>query len=224
MDHHGFDQKWNRWAALSLMGGLVITIGGAVLVMILCPQPSWENQQTFVAAYHPLQSLIFVPSLALPLSIIAVLVGFHSSARPDAKPWTLLALVWGAVGATILCINYLIQGVFVPSLIKQSSGLVGALVSANPGSLFWTLELFGYGIVGLAMWGAAPLFSGPGIDRIIRWLLVVNGVGSILAGLGATVDSSWVLGPLGLGAVLVWNLLMIVLAALFLLRSRQEVG
>jgi hypothetical protein len=219
-DQH-LDRKWDRCAALAFLGGLVVSIGGAVLVMILCPQPPWTDLRAFVSAYHPLQSFIFVPSLVLPLSIVAVLAGLHAGARPEEKRWSSLALAFGIVGATLVCINYLVQGVFVPALVEQGSEVVGNLASANPRSLFWVLEMFGYGIVGVAMWTTAPLFRGPGVDRVLRWLLVVNGAGSSLAAVAVAVDSSWVLGPPGLAVVLAWNVLMVVLAVLLVRRSRH---
>ena len=70
------------------------------------------------------------------------------------------------------------------------------------------------------MWLAAPLFPGSGIDRLIRWALAVNGAGSLLAMLVAAFYPRWVLGPLGLAAVLAWNLLIIVIAVLLFRRSR----
>jgi len=216
--------KWGRYAAAVLFGGVVVTVGGAVLVAVLCPQPPWRGLSTFIAAYRPLQSFIFVPSLLLPLSFVVVLAGFHCGAKAEVKAWSASALAVGTVGAAILCLNYLIQGVWVPSLVKEGNDLVGALVSANPGSLFWALELFGYGIMGLAMWLAAPLFAGPGIDRLIRWALVVNGAGSLLAALAAVLDPRWVLGPLGLAAGLFWNLLIIALAFLLFRRSGPRHG
>jgi len=212
--------KWDRCAAAALFGSVIVTVGAAVLVAVSCPQPPWSSLPTFVAAYRPFQSFIFVPSPVLPLSFVVVLAGFHCGAKPEVKAWSASALAVGTVGAAILCINYLIQGVWVPSLVKQGSDLVGALVSTNPGSLFWALELFGYGIMGLAMWLAAPLFPGPGIDRPIRWALVVNGAGSLLAALAAVFDPRWVLGPLGLAAGLFWNLLIIALAGLLFRRAR----
>jgi len=213
-------RKWDRCAAAALFGSVVVTVGAAVLVAVLYPQPPWSGLPAFIAAYRPLQSFIFVPSLVLPLSFVAVLAGFHCGAKPEVKPWSASALAVGTVGAAIVCINYVIQGVWVPSLVKEGSDLVGALVSAKPGSLFWAFELFGYGIIGLAMWLAAPLFPGSGIDRLIRWALAVNGAGSLLAMLVAAFYPRWVLGPLGLAAVLAWNLLIIVIAVLLFRRSR----
>jgi len=221
MDQRGIDRKWDRGAALAFLSGLVITIVGAVVVMVVCPQPPWTGVHAFTTSFHPLQSLIFVPSLALPLGCVAVLVGLHSGASAGERRWGLLALALGIVGAAIVCINYLIQAAFVPALVRQGSEAVGILASANPGSLFWGLELFGYGIIGLGLWAAAPLFRRPGLDRAIGWVLTINGAGSFLAAAALAVDSSWVLGVPGLGLVLAWNLLMLALAVMLVRRSRS---
>jgi hypothetical protein len=221
MANTNYQSSWNRGAAIALLAGVIVSVAGAALVVVACPQPPWSDLQTFRSAYHPLQSFIFVPSVLLPLSFLAVLSGFHSQAKTEIKPWTFLASAMGGVGATILCVNYLIQGVWIPSLIRQDSDLVGMFASANPGSLFWTFELFGYAILGLAMWAAILIFQKSGLDRAIRWLIIANGAGSLGAALAAAVDSSWVLGPFGLGVVLMWNVLIVFLSILLIRRSRQ---
>jgi hypothetical protein len=216
--------KLTGYSAAALMASVLVTVGGAVSVMALHPQPPWTGLAAFMAAYHPLQSVIFLPSIILPLSFVGILAGLLVEARPAGKAWGVLALSTGVVGAAVLCTSYLIQGLWVPALIRQKSDLVGSLVSTNPDSLFWTFELFGYGIIGLGTWLAAPLLGRTGRDGIIRRLLVANGIGSMAAAIGYAISRDWVFEPLGLGGVLVWNALVFILGVMLFRRSSAKAG
>jgi hypothetical protein len=52
-------------------------------------------------------------------------------------------------------------------------------VAASPNSVMFALDNLGFFLQGLATLFLAPLFGGRRITNAIRWLLVVNGVGTI---------------------------------------------
>jgi hypothetical protein len=81
----------------------------------------------------------------------------------------------------------------------------------NPTSLGWSLEMYGYGIFGVAGAFAAPLFQTTGRQRFIRWLLVTNCIVSVVTATLVPLIPGWLLTPAGWVAGGVWNLLIIVL-------------
>jgi len=91
---------------------------------------------------------------------------------------------------------------------------------ANPRSFAWALEMYGYGIFGVASLFAAPIFDNQGRQRVIRILFIVNGVASIVAAFLVPLIPGWLLTVPGLTAGAAWNILLITLMAIVIREFR----
>lgn len=214
------------WAGVLLLVALPLSGPlGMVLVSAVAPQPPWTDAATFMRHYHPLQALPFLFGFVLLLAFPALQVALHLRARPAARPFTLLGVVFAAVFAALIAFNYIAQTALVPAAVARGDGALVALFSMNsPTAICWAIEMFGYGFLGVASLCALPALPGPGLERVSRILLALNGVISVLGAALTARDARWVLTPAGLVAFLAWNvvILAMVLALVLTLRGRAR--
>jgi len=120
----------------------------------------------------------------------------------------------------LVCLNYTIQVAYIPILVDENASILAFLAMTNPASLPWAIEMFGYCILGIATVFAAPLFSNRGLQAIIRWLLVLNGVLSVGGAVMFTVNSAETVSGLGIVGYVFWNALIVVIMLLVIIELR----
>jgi hypothetical protein len=109
-----------------------------------------------------------------------VLAGVHHHSEGTSKVWSLLALVFGAMYATLLGVLCFLQvGVVWPALARGAAADVAALVLADPNSLVQALYYFAWGLGGVAFICTGLCLRTPGLQRLVGWLWVVNGVANL---------------------------------------------
>jgi hypothetical protein len=206
------------------IAGAAATLAGVILsgpvalgvVHAVRPQPPWHDAARFVAALHPIQIAPYLGGIVLVIGAIAIVVGAHAVAAPELRPRTTLALVLAAVFGALISLNYLVQTTFLPGLVRAegaaSATAISALTMANPRSLGWAIEMWGYGYLGLATWLVAPVFRGERRGSVTAWLFVGNGVASVVGTAATVVSPAWLLGGPGLLAFAAWNVLLAALA------------
>jgi hypothetical protein len=130
------------------------------------------------------------------------------------------------VFAALIFFNYVVQTAFIPVLATEyapaNGPLLAALSMANPKSLAWALEMWGWGFLGLATWMIAPVFRGSGLARAARWAFVANGPISIAGATWTAIRPGWVMTSAGLIAFGLWNLLLLFMAGLALAIFRRK--
>jgi hypothetical protein len=114
--------------------------------------------------------------------------------------------------------NYVVQTTFVPGLVRGYTDLdahaVSAFAMANPRSLAWALEMWGYGFLGVATWLVAPVFAGNAVERATAHAFRANGVVSVIGALWTALQPGWVFTPARYLAFGAWNVLVFAMAAL----------
>lgn len=209
-------------SAWTLMVGVLLSGPLTVLwVSRVVPQPvEWEGIATYARAFHPLQLLTFGFGFLIVLGALGLLTSQHVLADPSRRVFSLLALVMGAVFASIISTNYMFQLAVLRANVAAGQ-LDGMQLFAfnNPDSMAMALEMLGYGFLGLSTWALAPLFGRRGLDGWIRWLGIANGVVSVLGtALQATVGLR---GIVGLVCYAAWNVLFAALCVLYVLHARR---
>ena len=127
-----------------------------------------------------------------------------------------LALVMGTVFFTLIFFNYSVQLVFIHQRIREievDAPLISAFTMVNPSSMSWMLEMWGYGILGIALALLIPCYSG---HSLLRWLLGLNMVVSLAGAIWMIFDVQWLFTSAGLILYGVWNLLLVVILLLIL--------
>lgn len=208
-------------SAATILCGVILSGPVAVgLVHAFAPQPPWQNTETFVRNYSWLQSLPYVFGFFIVGGFVLLMSGLNGTGREPLRPLEVTAVTMTGIFASLVFLNYVLQTTFVPQWITTSDPIVGVVTMANPRSLGWALEMYGYGVLGIATAFVAPLFDAHGRQGAIRSLLWANCVISVGSAAMLPVVPGWVLTPLGIAAGAFWNLLVAVLMVLIMLEFR----
>jgi len=123
------------------------------------------------------------PAMLLMLLLVALVAAVHETAPAAQKVYSLLALVFAAVAAAVLLINYYIQAAVIPvSLMKGQTDGWALFTQYNPNGIFIALEELGYLLVSLAFLCLAPVFhNGTRLEKSLRWLFLLSFAAAILS-------------------------------------------
>jgi hypothetical protein len=219
--------RWGKYGASMTLGGCLLSGPFSLwLVNATHPQPDWQGAQVFVEHAHPLQTLPFFLGFFLVGGFVVLLASLAASAPDAERAKALTSLVLTAAFAALVVLNYIIQTTFVPLLAQHQSAenapILAALTMSNPESLGWCLEMWAYGVLGVATWLAADLFGGSRVERAARWAFVANGPVSLGSAFATAWIPGWVLTTPGLFAFGAWNLLVVVMAGLSFMAFRAR--
>ncbi len=210
-------------AAATVLAGIILSGPVAVtLVEFLAPQPRWQDVSIFIDHYSWIQSLPYVFGFLIAGGFVFLLSVVVGTARDPQRPLAYSSLVFTGVSASLIFFNYVLQTAFVPLWLHQSEMLVSATTMANPNSLGWTLEMYGYGILGIATGFAAPLFNRTGRQGLVRILFVANCVVSLVGAVLVPMIPGWVLTSWGMILGAVWNLLVAIAMVVIILEFRPR--
>ena len=215
-------------AALTVAGILLSGPLGLLIVSAVQSSGPWQGPAAYVQTYHPIQTLPFFCGFLLVSGYVVMMTALHQIAEERHKTQTLIAVVFTAIFTTLIFFNYITQTTFVPALAKNYSPQLDPAITtfslANPLSLSWAIEMWGYAFLGIATMLAAPVFNRNRIERATAVLMILNGVMSIAGGVISAWDLGWVLTTPGLVNYMVWNVLVLALSILVIvsLRRRQN--
>ena len=133
---------------------------------------------TEIAAYIPRDFLWMYPGLLPAPLFVILLVGLHDRTPVDRKPFTRVALAFGAMAATILTAVYFVQLRFVqPAVLNGELDGLAPWTQYNPHGVFIVLEEAGYMLMGAAFLFAALALSAE--NRLMRAVRIVFLVGFV---------------------------------------------
>ncbi|HVZ39793.1 MAG TPA: hypothetical protein VHI13_10985 [Candidatus Kapabacteria bacterium] len=213
-------------AAISLCGLLLSGPIGMAVVAAVQSQPEWQGARNFVQHFHPIQIAPFLFGFALVGGSVALMAAVHVLGDRRHRARTVTALIFTATFAAFIFFNYLTQTAFVPSLAghysPESDPIISTFTLSNPRSLSWGIEMWGYALLGVATWLAAPVFNRGGIERACTALMVANGAASIAGAAIVVIDPGWLLNTAGMVCFIGWNILYaaMLLCIMRALRSR----
>jgi len=117
-------------------------------------------------------------ALSIAPFYVGLLCALHHRATLVDGLWTLVALGFGLVYASLVSINYALQLTVVRANPELFAGWTMVL---RPDSAFWALEVFGYAYMGLSAAALIPLLRRRG-PVLAAWMFGINGVASLLGG------------------------------------------
>jgi hypothetical protein len=199
--------------AASLLGPGVVFVDAAVRR----PQP-WSGPAAFLADWRWVQTLPPLLGFALLLGFVLFVAAARRldearGGRVDQVPVLLLTAIYGA----LVAFNYVANAVYVQHAAPEDLGAVSVLSMNNPRSLCWAIEMFAYALLGVVTWLLAPTFRE---ERAIALLLRTNGIVSVASAAWTVVDLAWVQTPVGLVFYALWNLLVVAIMVLVVVRFR----
>ena len=192
------------------MKNLVFQIGfwSAMLVTII-------NMSSTVARMTSFEMLSMGLGFLVVSIFVVLMTSVHYYAPDDKKILTMLGISFAILCAALLSINYYMQ----LTVVRWNS--LPMLAVNNPHSIMWSIEVLGYGFMGLATLFPAVIFSKGKLELAIRWLFVANAV----LGIGGIIGLVFVNNPMSLFAgLLVWDVvfpLMTLLLGIFFKRKMK---
>jgi len=206
-------------AALAVIAGILLSGPLALLTVALVhPQPPWQGPARFAAEFHVVQLLPYLGGFVLVGGCVALVATLCALAPPERRGRAGVALALAAAFAALILLNYVLQAAFVPALVSEyrpeDNALIAAFTMSNPRSLAWALEMWGYGVLGVATWAVAVVFGATRLERATAAAFRANGVVSVAGALATALWPGWELTVAGGVAFGSWNLLVIVMAAL----------
>jgi hypothetical protein len=218
------------------ISGAVINIAGIflsgpvsmLLVSLTHPNPAWQTPKLWAENFHPVQTMPFFGGFLLLVGYMLMIAAAHRLAEEKDKIYTQVALIFTAAFATLIFFNYINQTTFLPALAKnyrpEYDFLISTFSFSNPRSLCWAIEMWGYALLGLATCFAAPVFRQSTTEKTTAFLMLANGVISILGGFITSANLDWVFTQAGMINYVLWNVLVLFLAIFFLLSLRQRMA
>jgi len=211
----------------ALVGFILSGPVGFLLVQAIQPQPPWTSAVVFVANYNSLQNIPYWCGFILVGGMLMLAAAHYLSAQEEApldKLHILLALIWTTIFAALIFFNYICQVTFIHHLTRgyksEYDTAIAMLSMANPASLSWSVEMWGYAILGVATWLLSAFYRNK--SRAIYVLLILNGIVSVPSAVLFVLDERWLLTTTGLAGYFSWNLLMIVLLILVFRHSKYS--
>jgi hypothetical protein len=219
--------RMGMWSALCTLLGTLLSGPLAVIVLAkLHPQPPWQGAELFARSFHVSQTFPYFAGFFLVGGFVTLMASLHALATDEQKPRTAAALSFTSAFAALVFLNYIVQTTFVPNLARHydpdNAAILAQFSMANPASLAWALEMWAWGLLGVATWLVSTVFAHGKLDRLAASTLVANGVSSALSALFTALRPEWVMTPAGLVGFSIWNVLIFAMSTLVLLALRQR--
>lgn len=113
-------------------------------------------------------------SLLIPVPLVLAMLALHYAVAEEKKFFTHGALVFTAVYAAYVSLNYVVQLATVIPALLANAGETIRLLDQTPHSLFWDVDALGYIFLGLATLMAYPVFERKGAGRWARRFFLAN--------------------------------------------------
>jgi hypothetical protein len=127
-----------------------------------------------VANLVPHDYIWMYPATLLMGIFVVLLASLHQATPENRRLYSLVALVFGAMAASLLAVDYYIQiAALQPSILKGEFEGVALVTQYNPHGIFIALEELGYLLMSLAFLFAGIAFAhATRLERAVRWLLM----------------------------------------------------
>ena len=171
-----------------------------------------------ITATTALKIPALISGMLLIPAFIILMACIHDFAPRETKIYSRIGLLFAVGYSVLIGFNYYMQLTMADRSIYSAS-----FNMKDPNSTMWVIEVLGYGFMGLSTLAAAWVFRSGILEKLVRWLFVVNG----MLGLGGMIGYAlhWNMKVL-LGGLILWDIIMplstILLAVLF--RKRQHRG
>jgi hypothetical protein len=121
--------------------------------------------------------VLLTPSLFLGSSFLVLVVAVHQMAAPDRKIWSHSAVVFATAYTVLVSINYFVQLTWVmPRLAAGHTQGIEVFLFTPFDSFLYSVDILGYSFMSVATLFAARVFTGGGLERVVRLFLMANGL------------------------------------------------
>lgn len=121
--------------------------------------------------------VLLTPSLLLGSSFLVLVVSIHQLSSPDRQIWSHAAVAFATAYAVLISINYFVQLTWVaPRLAAGHTQGIEPFLFTPFDSFLYAVDILGYSFMSVATLFAARVFTGRGLERVVRVFLTANGL------------------------------------------------
>lgn len=122
-------------------------------------------------------AVLLTPSLLLGSSFLVLVVCIHDVAVPARRVWSHAAVAFATAYAVLISLVYFVQLTLVaPRLARGRSEGIEAFLFVPFDSFLYAVDILGYSFLSVATLFAAMVFTGKGLERVVRVFLTANGL------------------------------------------------
>ena len=122
-------------------------------------------------------AVLLTPSLLLGSSFLVLLVSIHQLAPPEKRVWSQAAVAFATAYAVLISIVYFVQLTLVaPRLAGGRIEGIEPFLFVPFDSFLYAVDILGYSFMSVATLFAARVFTGGGLERVVRVFLTANGL------------------------------------------------
>lgn len=122
-------------------------------------------------------ALLLTPSLFLGSSFLVLVVSIHHLAMPNRQIWSHTAVAFGTAYAVLISTVYFVQLTLVaPRIASGRTEGIEAFLFVPFDSFLYAVDILGYSFMSVATLFAAAVFTGKGLERVVRVFLTANGL------------------------------------------------
>ena len=121
--------------------------------------------------------ILLTPSLFLGSSFLVLVVSIHQLASPDRKIWSHVAVAFATAYTVLISLVYFVQLTLVaPRVMGGQIEGIEVFLFVPFDSFLYAVDILGYSFMSLSTLFAAMVFTGSGLDRVVRFFLIANGL------------------------------------------------
>src|ERR1035437_7020362 len=122
-------------------------------------------------------AVLLTPSLLLGSSFLVLVVSVHQLASQERKIWSHAAVAFAIAYTVLISIVYFVQLTLVaPRLARGQSKGIEVFLFVPFDSFLYAVDILGYCFMSVATLFAAMVFTGRGLERVVRVFLTANGL------------------------------------------------
>jgi hypothetical protein len=121
--------------------------------------------------------VLLTPSLLLGSSFLILAVSIHQLSSPDRRILSHAAVAFATAYAVLISVNYYVQLTLVaPRLAGGRVEGIEPFLFVPFDSFLYSVDILGYSFMSVATLFAAGVFTGRGLERVVRLFLIANGL------------------------------------------------
>lgn len=122
-------------------------------------------------------AILLTPSLLLAPCFLVLVISIHQVASPERKVWSHAAVAFATVYTVLISLVYYVQLTLVaPRLLRGQTEGIEVFLFVPFDSFLYAVDILGYSFMSAATLFAALVFTGKGVERVVRIFLIANGL------------------------------------------------
>jgi hypothetical protein len=121
--------------------------------------------------------VLLTPSLFLGSAFLVLTVSINQLASPEKKVWSQSAVVFGTAYCVLISTVYFVQLTLVaPRIARGQIAGIEPFIFVPFDSFLYAVDILGYTFMSVSTLFAARVFTGSGLERVVRIFLTANGL------------------------------------------------